>query len=684
MSQSNNSTPLKEKETVTKKKKTNIFKSLKTMINNMSKYRMALISVILLSVISSALLIYTPKKMSELTDHIAGSIKVDEVKMQNLIKEIAINIQTKPNQEIEFEGEKVSFEDQIKFIKIMEKLGSDFNSKQELSKEKQEKILEAFKDVPESVSNIIEPKTNLEKIKEIAIFVLILYIASSLLSYIQAYILANVTNDYANDLRRELGDKINALPLNYFDTNQVGDIVSRMTNDVDTISMSLNQSLGTLASSITLLLGSTFMMFITNWTLALVAILSSLIGFVLIGIIMANSQKHFKARQESIGSLNGHIEEVFSGINIIKSYNATKQSYNKFTELNEDLYNANVKSKFLSSLMHPIMMFVGNFGYLAVSIVGAVLASKNVITFGVIIAFMTYVRLFTNPLTQLAQSVSSLQFSAAAGDRVFSFLDEDELSNENNIEVKLDPNKVEGKIEFKDVVFKYPSNDKPTIKGFSATALPGQKIAIVGPTGAGKSTMVNLLMKFYEISDGDILIDGHSINDLSRENIHDLFTMILQDTWLFNGTIRENIVYNMQGVTDDELNMLAEFIGLDHFIKTLPNKLDTVISDNESVSAGQRQLLTIARGMLKDAPFLILDEATSNVDTRTEETIQEAMDKLMVGRTSFIIAHRLSTIINADLILVMNEGNIIEQGTHNDLLKQKGFYSDLYNSQFSL
>lgn len=684
MSQSNNSTPLKEKETVTKKKKTNIFKSLKTMINNMSKYRMALISVILLSVISSALLIYTPKKMSELTDHIAGSIKVDEVKMQNLIKEIAINIQTKPNQEIEFEGEKVSFEDQIKFIKIMEKLGSDFNSKQELSKEKQEKILEAFKDVPESVSNIIEPKTNLEKIKEIAIFVLILYIASSLLSYIQAYILANVTNDYANDLRRELGDKINALPLNYFDTNQVGDIISRMTNDVDTISMSLNQSLGTLASSITLLLGSTFMMFITNWTLALVAILSSLIGFVLIGIIMANSQKHFKARQESIGSLNGHIEEVFSGINIIKSYNATKQSYNKFTELNEDLYNANVKSKFLSSLMHPIMMFVGNFGYLAVSIVGAVLASKNVITFGVIIAFMTYVRLFTNPLTQLAQSVSSLQSSAAAGDRVFSFLDEDELSNENNIEVKLDPNKVEGKIEFKDVVFKYPSNDKPTIKGFSATALPGQKIAIVGPTGAGKSTMVNLLMKFYEISDGDILIDGHSINDLSRENIHDLFTMILQDTWLFNGTIRENIVYNMQGVTDDELNMLAEFIGLDHFIKTLPNKLDTVISDNESVSAGQRQLLTIARGMLKDAPFLILDEATSNVDTRTEETIQEAMDKLMVGRTSFIIAHRLSTIINADLILVMNEGNIIEQGTHNDLLKQKGFYSDLYNSQFSL
>jgi len=334
--------------------------------------------------------------------------------------------------------------------------------------------------------------------------------------------------------------------------------------------------------------------------------------------------------------------------------------------------------------MHPIMMFVGNFGYLAVSIVGAVLASKSLITFGVIIAFMTYVRLFTNPLTQLAQSVTSLQSAAAAGDRVFSFLAEEELKDEKHITTKLDPNNVEGKIEFKDVVFKYPSNDKATIKGFSATALPGQKIAIVGPTGAGKSTMVNLLMKFYEISEGDILIDGHSINELSRENIHDLFTMILQDTWLFNGTIRENIVYNMEDVSDEELKSLSKFIGLDHFIKTLPNKLDTVIKDNESVSAGQRQMLTIARGMLKDAPFLILDEATSNVDTRTEETIQEAMDKLMVGKTSFIIAHRLSTIVNADLILVMNDGNIIEQGTHKELLEQGGFYSDLYNSQFSL
>ncbi|WP_282926609.1 ABC transporter ATP-binding protein [Helcococcus kunzii] len=679
MSQSNKNTPLDNK-----KKKTNIFKSLKILFNNMKSYRIALFSVILLAFISSALLIYTPKKMSELTDHISSSIKLDDTKMQNLIKEISVNVQTRPNQDLVFDNKKITYEDQVKFMKGIQTLGPNFSSKKQLSKEQQEEILDTFRNIPKSISEIIEPKTNLEKIKEIAILILVLYVVSSILSYIQAYILANVANDYAFDLRKKIGDKINALPLNYFDTNQVGDIISRMTNDVDTISMSLNQSLGTLASATTLLLGSTLMMFITNWTLALVAIGSSLIGFILIGVIMANSQKYFKLRQESIGSLNGHIEEVFSGINIIKSYNATKQSYTKFTKLNENLYNANIKSKFLSSLMHPIMMFVGNLGYLAVSIVGAVLTSENIITFGVIIAFMTYVRLFTNPLTQLAQSVTSLQSSAAAGERVFSFLAEEELKDEKYINLRLDPNEVEGKIEFKNVVFKYPSNDKPTIKGFSATALPGQKIAIVGPTGAGKSTMVNLLMKFYEISEGDILIDGHSINDISRENIHDLFTMILQDTWLFNGTIRENITYNMEDVTDEELNILIKFIGLDHFIKTLPNNIDTVIKDNESVSAGQRQLLTIARGMLKDAPFLILDEATSNVDTRTEETIQEAMDKLMVGRTSFIIAHRLSTIINADLILVMNEGNIIEQGTHEELLAENGFYADLYNSQFSL
>ncbi|MFL8887227.1 ABC transporter ATP-binding protein [Helcococcus kunzii] len=679
MSQSNKNTPLDNK-----KKKTNIFKSLKILFNNMKSYRIALFSVILLAFISSALLIYTPKKMSELTDHISSSIKLDDTKMQNLIKEISVNVQTRPNQDLVFDNKKITYEDQVKFMKSIQTLGPNFSSKKQLSKEQQEEILDTFRNIPQSISEIIEPKTNLEKIKEIAILILVLYVVSSILSYIQAYILANVANDYAFDLRKKIGDKINALPLNYFDTNQVGDIISRMTNDVDTISMSLNQSLGTLASATTLLLGSTLMMFITNWTLALVAIGSSLIGFILIGVIMANSQKYFKLRQESIGSLNGHIEEVFSGINIIKSYNATKQSYTKFTELNENLYNANIKSKFLSSLMHPIMMFVGNLGYLAVSIVGAVLTSENIITFGVIIAFMTYVRLFTNPLTQLAQSVTSLQSSAAAGERVFSFLAEEELKDEKYINLRLDLNEVEGKIEFKNVVFKYPSNDKPTIKGFSATALPGQKIAIVGPTGAGKSTMVNLLMKFYEISEGDILIDGHSINDISRENIHDLFTMILQDTWLFNGTIRENITYNMEDVTDEELNILIKFIGLDHFIKTLPNNIDTVIKDNESVSAGQRQLLTIARGMLKDAPFLILDEATSNVDTRTEETIQEAMDKLMVGKTSFIIAHRLSTIINADLILVMNEGNIIEQGTHEELLAKNGFYADLYNSQFSL
>ena len=400
--------------------------------------------------------------------------------------------------------------------------------------------------------------------------------------------------------------------------------------------------------------------------------------------VLGKSQKYFVSRQAELGNLNGHIEEVYSGLNVVKAYNGRKLADKKFDEYNEKVYNANRKSQFLSGLMMPMMSFIGNFGYVCVCIVGALLAINNVISFGVIVAFITYVRLFTSPLSQIAQAMTSLQSTAAASERVFEFLDEIEMPSEEKVCKKLELKDVKGKIEFKNVEFTYAGNDKPTIKNFSAKAMPGQKIAIVGPTGAGKTTMVNLLMKFYDISNGDIKIDGISTKELSRENIHDLFTMVLQDTWLFNGTLKENIVYNREDVSNEKIEEVCKTVGLDHFIRTLPMGYDTVISDNDSVSAGQRQLLTIARGMIKDAPFLILDEATSNVDTRTEELVQKAMDKLTEGRTSFIIAHRLSTIKNADLILVMKDGNIIETGSHDELMKQKGFYADLYNSQFEL
>ena len=436
--------------------------------------------------------------------------------------------------------------------------------------------------------------------------------------------------------------------------------------------------------NITLFFGSIFMMFYTNWIMALTAIGASLLGFFGMSFILKNSQKYFTARQQELGNLNAHIEEIYSGLNVVKAYNGKKESDKEFDILNSKVKEANRKSQFLSGIMHPMMMFIGNFGYVMICVVGALLTMNNIITFGVIVAFITYVRLFTNQLSQIAQSVTSLQTTAAASERVFEFLDEKEMSKEDNVKIVLNKDEVKGKIEFDHVVFQYDNNDKPTIKDFTAVANPGQKIAIVGPTGAGKTTMVNLLMKFYEINSGDIKIDGISTKELSRDNIHSLFTMVLQDTWLFDGTIKENIVYNRDGITDEKIIEVCKEVGLDHFIRTLPKGYDSRISDNDSVSAGQRQLLTIARGMINDSPFLILDEATSNVDTRTEELVQKAMDKLTEGKTSFIIAHRLSTIKNADLILVMKNGNIVEQGNHEELMKKNGHYAELYNSQFEL
>lgn len=510
-----------------------------------------------------------------------------------------------------------------------------------------------------------------------------LYALSSLFNFGQGLMMVQVANRFAEKLRNAISQKINRLPLSYFDKNQSGDILSRITNDVDTVSHTLNNSLSSLISNSVLLVGVTFMMFITNWTLALTAAAASVIGFLGMNIIMVKSQKYFIERQQELGRLNGHIEEIYAGMEIIKIYDAEQSVESKFDRYNQAVYDANRKSQFLSGLMQPLMMFIANFGYVAVCVVGALLTMNGTISFGTIVAFMLYVRMFTNPLSQIAQSTTQMQSAAAAGERVFAFLDARELPAEHPEQLqRLLPKNVRGEIEFDHVNFRYDPKGRMIIQDFSAKALPGQKIAIVGPTGAGKTTLVNLLMKFYNIESGDIRIDGVSISDLTRANVHSLFTMVLQDVWLFAGTVKENIVYANQHATMADVERVCKSIGLDHFVNGLPGGYNAELGENVSISAGQKQLLTIARGMLQDTPFLILDEATSNVDTRTELLVQRAMEKLAEGRTAFIIAHRLSTIRNADLILVMKEGNIIEQGDHEQLMAKNGFYAKLYNAQF--
>ncbi len=577
--------------------------------------------------------------------------------------------------ELEIDGVKISAKDQYDFLSVISTLNKNNNANE---------LYKKIDQMPDSIQEVVKPFMDMEAINRIALFLVVLYLCSSLFTYIEAICMTNVSNKFARDLRSKISLKINKLPLKYFDNHQSGDVLSRVTNDVDMIAQSMNHSLASLVSSVALFVGTIIMMFVTNWILAITAILASLIGFAGMAFILNKSQKYFIARQRELGNLNGHIEEVYSGLNVVKVYNGSDLAAKKFDEYNYKVRESNRISQFISGLMQPMMAFIGNFGYVAVCIVGALLTVNDIISFGVIVAFISYVRLFISPLSQIAQSMTSLQSTAAASERVFEFVDEPEMADQNNITHKLEAKEVLGKIEFENVQFKYDGAEKPTIKNFTAVANPGQKVAIVGPTGAGKTTMVNLLMKFYEINQGNIKIDGVPIKDLTRENVHDLFTMVLQDTWLFEGTVKENIVYNKQNVSDKEVIEVCQEVGLDHFIKTLPHGYDSMIADNDSISAGQRQLMTIARGMLKDAPFLILDEATSNVDTRTEELVQAAMDKLSEGRTSFIIAHRLSTIKNADLILVMKEGDIIEQGNHEELMKKNGAYAELYNSQFEL
>ena len=535
--------------------------------------------------------------------------------------------------------------------------------------------------LPKNVKKQVKPKLDIKKIKTIIVFLITLYLISALFNFLQSFLMAIMSNKFAKTLRTKISVKINNLALKYFDTHSTGDILSRVTNDVDTIGVNLSQSLGSLVSATALFIGCVIMMFVTNWTMAITAIISSLFGFVFMSLVLGKSQKYFLARQVELGKLNGHIEEIYTNHNVVKAYNGNYDSSKTFDELNDNVFLCNQKSQFLSGLMPSMMNFIGNFGYVCVCVVGASLVINNYITFGVIVAFMIYVRLFTSPLSQIAQGMTSIQSTAAAAERVFEFIEEEEMTDESKITKKLDPKKVKGQIEFKHVKFGY-DDDKVIIKDFNCKVNPGEKVAIVGPTGAGKTTMVNLLMKFYDLTEGEILIDGVSTKELTRKNVHDLFIMVLQDTWLFDGTIRENVRYNKTKISDEKIMEALKTVGVDHFVKSLPGVLDYKVKDNDSISAGQKQLLTIARGMIKDAPFLILDEATSSVDTRTEELVQKAMDKLTKGRTSFIIAHRLSTIKNADKILVMNEGNIIEQGNHKELMKKNGFYAELYNSQF--
>ena len=693
--------------------------TMKKLFRELDKWRILLILCLLLASFSALFATIAPNRLSKVTDVISEGIKPDINRIQTISKEIYSNAMKnymsylnldkdtdiinsdKSNaivdnntsaliegfnklddkskelilKDITIDGVIISVKDQIKFLNIINSMDDSMVT---------DDLLEMLDKLPESIKILIEPKMNMDKLKHRSLILAIIYILSSIFGYLEARIMAHISTNFTKKIRNNISLKINKLPLKYFDTHETGDVLSRVTNDVDTIGMQMNQSLSSLVASTTLFLGSIVMMFVTNYIMALTAIAASILGFILSFILLKVSQKYFVQRQVELGNINAHIEETFSSHKVVKTYNGEKEALDEFDRINDKLYNCNRKSQFLSGIMQPIMGFVGNFGYVAVCIVGAILVMNNKTSFGTIVAFMIYVRLFTNPLSQIAQSLTGLQATAASAERVFEFLDEDELTDERRLKGFVDKDIAKGNIEFKNVRFGY-SDDKVIINDFSAKAKSGEKIAIVGPTGAGKTTMVNLLMKFYEINKGDILIDGVSIKELTRENIHDLFIMVLQDTWLFDGTIRENIKFNKKDLTDEQIWQICKIVGIDHFIKTLPGGLDSDVGDNDTISQGQKQLLTIARGMVEDAPFLILDEATSNVDTRTEELVQKAMDKLMEGRTSFIIAHRLSTIKNADLIIVMNEGEIVEQGTHEELITKKdGFYSKLYNSQFEI
>lgn len=601
---------------------------------------------------------------------LSGLDDPDAATMQKTMAKLPEAVTNALYSDVTIDGQTISAADQRAAMEIMSGIDP----------EESEDALEAMDKLPDSVYSLIAPSIDMDKVQRIGFILVTFYALSYLFSTIQGWITAGVTQRVSQQLRGDISRKINRLPMAFYNRTSTGDILSRVTNDVDLISQSLNQSIGNLITSVILLFGSLLMMLITNLWMTLTAILASLLGFVVMFAIMGRSQKYFARQQRHLGALNGHIEEMYTGHTVVKAYNGEAAAQQTFDEMNDKLRESGFRAQTLAGMMMPVMTFVGNLGYVAVCVVGGAMALNDMISFGVIVAFMMYVRYFTQPLSQIAQAVQSLQSAAAAGERVFEFLEAEEMPDESG--KKSDVGAVQGTVDFDHVRFGYEDTDKIVIHDFSAHAKPGQKIAIVGPTGAGKTTMVNLLMRFHDIQSGEIRIDGVPTNEMTREAVREQFCMVLQDTWLFEGTLRENLIYCTENVSDEKMIAACKAVGLDHFIRTLPKGYDTVVGDQLSLSQGQKQQLTIARAMIADKPMLILDEATSSVDTRTEQQIQSAMDKLMENRTSFVIAHRLSTIRNADLILVMNHGDIVESGTHEELLAKGGFYADLYNSQF--
>lgn len=706
----------------------------KKLLGYCRRYLAVFMIAILCAAAGTVLTLIGPDKLSEMTDTITAGITPNtealtelteavsenaSANMQEVSTAIAANLQSSTPKAINVNGSEISLADQRQTLsllsglddpdaatmqKTMAKLpeavtnalysdvtidgqtisAADQRAAMEIMSgidpEESEDALEAMDKLPDSVYSLIAPSIDMDKVQRIGFILVTFYALSYLFSAIQGWITAGVTQRVSQQLRGDISRKINRLPMAFYNRTSTGDILSRVTNDVDLISQSLNQSIGNLITSVILLFGSLLMMLITNLWMTLTAILASLLGFVVMFAIMGRSQKYFARQQRHLGALNGHIEEMYTGHTVVKAYNGEAAAQQTFDEMNDKLRESGFRAQTLAGMMMPVMTFVGNLGYVAVCVVGGAMALNDMISFGVIVAFMMYVRYFTQPLSQIAQAVQSLQSAAAAGERVFEFLEAEEMPDESG--KKSDVGAVQGTVDFDHVRFGYEDTDKIVIHDFSAHAKPGQKIAIVGPTGAGKTTMVNLLMRFHDIQSGEIRIDGVPTNEMTREAVREQFCMVLQDTWLFEGTLRENLIYCTENVSDEKMIAACKAVGLDHFIRTLPKGYDTVVGDQLSLSQGQKQQLTIARAMIADKPMLILDEATSSVDTRTEQQIQSAMDKLMENRTSFVIAHRLSTIRNADLILVMNHGDIVESGTHEELLAKGGFYADLYNSQF--
>lgn len=706
----------------------------KKLLGYCRRYLAVFMIAILCAAAGTVLTLIGPDKLSEMTDTITAGITPNtealtelteavsenaSANMQEVSTAIAANLQSSTPKAINVNGSEISLADQRQTLSLLSGLDDpDAAALQEttaklpdavtaalysdvtidgqtisaadqraameimsgIDPEESEDALEAMDKLPDSVYSLIAPSIDMDKVQRIGFILVTFYALSYLFSAIQGWITAGVTQRVSQQLRGDISRKINRLPMAFYNRTSTGDILSRVTNDVDLISQSLNQSIGNLITSVILLFGSLLMMLITNLWMTLTAILASLLGFVVMFAIMGRSQKYFARQQRHLGALNGHIEEMYTGHTVVKAYNGEAAAQQTFDEMNDKLRESGFRAQTLAGMMMPVMTFVGNLGYVAVCVVGGAMALNDMISFGVIVAFMMYVRYFTQPLSQIAQAVQSLQSAAAAGERVFEFLEAEEMPDESG--KKSDIGAVQGTVDFDHVRFGYEDTDKIVIHDFSAHAKPGQKIAIVGPTGAGKTTMVNLLMRFHDIQSGEIRIDGVPTNEMTREAVREQFCMVLQDTWLFEGTLRENLIYCTENVSDEKMIAACKAVGLDHFIRTLPKGYDTVVGDQLSLSQGQKQQLTIARAMIADKPMLILDEATSSVDTRTEQQIQSAMDKLMENRTSFVIAHRLSTIRNADLILVMNHGDIVESGTHEELLAKGGFYADLYNSQF--